>query len=156
MCAGIAPTEYEAYEVKEFSRNSDDCDRDTCSIVGHVNTNGTVSSEAQAVVFSVADQNGQMQLLGTTSLSSGVGKDTVNVNFHWPGANQVVLVYVHPAAASHSARLKDEEGESTRRYCLGALNVCQLHRSSASILENKKVAASLYMVAPPIGEVLRG
>ena len=153
MFAGIAPTEYEAYEVKEFSRNSDDCDRDTCSIVGHVNTNGTVSSEAQAVVFSVADQNGQMQLLGTTSLSSGVGKVTVNVNFHWPGTNQVVFVYV---AASHSTRLKDEEGESTRRYCLEALNVCQLHRSSASILENKKVAASLYMVAPPIGEVLRG
>lgn len=153
MCAGTATTEYEAYKVKEFSRNSDDCDRDTCSIRGYVYTNGTASSAAQAVVYSVADQNGQMQLLGTRSVSSGVGKDGLNVNFRWQGANQVVLMYVHSVSASHSVRLEDEEGTNTRRFCLGALNVCQLNRSSGSIIENKKVAASLYIAAPPAGEI---
>ena len=155
MCAGIAATEYEAYEVREFSQN-DGCDRETCKIKGFVNTDGTASSAAQAVVFSVADQDGQMQLLGTKSVSSGKGKDTVDVNFNWRGSTQVVLMYVYPVAASHSARLKDEEGKNTRRFCLGAFNVCQLHRSSASIIENKRVSASLYLAIPPASEILRG
>ena len=157
MCAGIAATEYEAYEVREFSRN-DDCNRDTCSIVGHIHTNGSgaASSAAQAAVFSVADQNDQMQLLGTKSVSPGKGRDSVNVNFNWEGTDQVVFVYVRPVTANYSVRLMDKEGEKTRRFCLGALNVCQLHRNSACIIENKKVSASLHMVAPPIGEILRG
>ena len=157
MCAGIAATEYEAYEVEEFSRN--DCNRETCSIMGYVNTDGSgmASSAAQAAVFSVADQNGQMQLLGTKLVSSGVGKDRVSVNFNWQeGANRVVLMYVQSVTASHSVRLKDEEGKNTRRFCLGAFNVCQLHRSSASIIEDKKVAATLHIVAPPASEIFRG
>ena len=137
-CAGAGYGQYEAYELKEFSKN-EYC-QELCQIYAQVLTNNvdlTGSTTAQVAVYSVA--NGQLELLGTSSVTRGIGLDTISVNFRWHSNVQTaVLVYICSVTDECKVKWLDSEGKNTRQFCLGSLsNLCQLNRNSARIIANR-------------------
>lgn len=137
---------YEAYGVAEFSRdsNSTDCTADVCMVVGSLGTmpgqtSGQDSTPAQAAVYGVQDGNGTMQLLGISSVTRVSVSDMVSVNFIWQDAQLVILVYVRRNTSNRDAMLVHSDGKNTSKFLLAAPDLCNLCRSSATVITGMEV-----------------
>ena len=150
--------QYEAYVVQEFDRNAYDCGlRELCQITGYVATTGAQpmgSEAATATVYSASDDNDIMVLLGTSTVTHQMRADRVLVNFRWQGATSVALVHTSLVTSNRNVSLISSPGKSTRKFLLGSSDLCQLCRSSATVIMDMEVrrVSPLNLVIPEEGE----